>query len=139
MDYFDILTKILLAVLFGGILGAERARAGKPAGLRTYMLVTLAVTVFTIISQDTPQLQSANYDPGRIISQVILGIGFLGGGIIFKKGRVTGLTTAAGLWIATAIGITVGLGLYLLGAIVTVVSFIILAILPVVEDKINTE
>lgn len=135
----DYLFQIILALLFGGILGAERAHAGKAAGLRTYMLVTLAATVFTIISQQAPILRSASYDPGRIISQVILGIGFIGAGLIFhNQEHIKGLTTAAGLWIATAIGIALGVEMYILATLVTLVTFIILAFFPFVEDRIDS-
>lgn len=137
----DYLIKIALAILFGGILGAERTRAGKAAGLRTYMLVTLAAAVFTIISKEANGFfQSVVYDPGRVMSQVILGIGFIGAGIIiYQKEHIHGLTTAAGLWIATAIGITVGIELYLLAALVTLISFVILGFLPQMEEKIDRE
>lgn len=134
----DNLIKILLAILFGGVLGAERGHAGKAAGMRTYMLVTLAATTFTLIAQDASILKSVTYDPARIISQVILGIGFIGGGLIFaKKDHIQGITTAAGLWISTAIGIAIGVNLYTLATLVTLLSFIILAILPHLEEKIN--
>lgn len=133
------LIKIFLAVLCGGILGAERGRAGKPAGFRTYTLVTLASTLFTIISKDANTFfQSSTYDPGRVMSQIILGIGFIGAGIIFHhKNHTEGLTTAAGLWTATAIGMAIGIEQYLLAAIITLASFIILTAFLGIEDKIE--
>jgi len=137
----DDLIKIFLAILFGGILGAERRHAGKAAGLRTYILVTLAATVFTLISQRAaPFFQSDVYDPGRLMSQVILGMGFIGGGIIiYYKEHIRGLTTAAGLWIATAIGMAIGIEEYVLAGLVTLISFLILAFLPLFEDKIGSD
>lgn len=133
----DAFVKIVLALIFGGILGAERERAGKAAGLRTYMLVTLASTTFTIVAKEAQVFFSAStYDPGRILGQVILGIGFIGAGIIiYQREHVRGLTTAAGLWIATAVGLLIGIELYLLALVVTIISFIILAIFPLVEGK----
>lgn len=135
----DTFLKILLALVFGGILGAEREHAGKAAGLRTYMLVTLASTTFTIVAKEAQVFfQSANYDPGRILGQVILGIGFIGAGIIiYHREHVRGLTTAAGLWIATAVGLLIGIELYVLAVVVTIISFIILAIFPLIEEKIE--
>lgn len=136
----DYLIPIILAVVCGGILGAERGYAGKPAGLRTYILVTLAATVFTIISLKADVLRTGNYDPGRIVSQLIVGIGFIGGGVIVyqhKERQLHGITTATGLWISTAIGIAIGVELYVLALIVTGVAFMILALLPVIEEKIE--
>lgn len=135
----DIFFSILLSLLCGGILGAERTHAGKAAGLRTYMLVTMGATVFTLIAQNAAILHDDSTSVGRIVSQLILGIGFLGAGVVFHhKEYVHGLTTAAGLWIATAIGVAIGLELYLLAAIVTALSFIILALLPYMEEKIDS-
>lgn len=134
----EYLLQILLALAFGGVLGAERGHAGKAAGLRTYMLVTLAATTFTIISQESQALSGAAYDPGRIISQVILGIGFIGGGIIvYQREQIHGMTTAAGLWIATAIGIAIGVKLYILATAVTIVTVIIMGFLIPLEDKLQ--
>jgi putative Mg2+ transporter-C (MgtC) family protein len=135
----DLVFKILLATFYGGILGAERSRAKKSAGFRTYMLVTLASTAFTIIAQEAESiLNQSTFDAGRIIAQIILGIGFIGAGIIFyQKEHIHGLTTAAGLWTSTSIGIAIGLGLYELATLVTLVSFIILALLPYIQDIIE--
>lgn len=136
----DYLLPIILAIICGGILGAERGYAGKPAGLRTYILVTLAATVFTLIALKAGALRTASYDPGRFISQLIVGIGFIGGGIIVyqhKEKQLHGITTATSLWIATAIGMAIGVELYALALIVTGIAFIILALLPVVEEKIE--
>lgn len=137
----ESLIKIFFSILLGGLLGAERGRAGKAAGLRTYMLVTLAATVFTLISQESSKFfNSPVYDPGRLMSQVVLGIGFLGAGIIiYDKERIRGLTTAAGLWVATSIGMMVGIGQYLLATLVTLLSFLILAFFGKIEEKIENE
>lgn len=131
--------KIFLALALGGILGAERSRAGKAAGFRTYMLVTLAATAFTILSKEGASFfNSPLYDPGRLVSQVILGIGFIGAGlIVYHKGHIEGITTAAGLWIATAIGMFVGMGSYVLGALITLIAFIVLTIFIKIEQYID--
>lgn len=122
------LFKIVLALLLGGVLGAERSHAGKPAGLRTYILVTLASTVFTIVSYEANSFfASPVYDPGRIMSQVLLGIGFIGAGIVIhQREHIQGLTTAAGLWIATSIGMLVGIEQYVLAIVVSLLTFLIL-------------
>lgn len=135
----DVFIKIFFALVFGGILGAEREHAGKAAGLRTYMLVTLASTTFTIMAKEAENFfQTPNYDPGRILGQVILGIGFIGAGIIiYQREHVRGLTTAAGLWVATAVGLLIGIEYYILALVVTIISFIILAVFPIVEGKIE--
>ncbi len=131
--------KIFVALLLGGFLGAERGRAGKPAGLRTYMLITIAATAFTIISKEAnTYFNYPNYDPSRLMSQILLGIGFIGGGIIiYQQEHIRGLTTAAGLWMATAIGLLVGIGFYTLAALLTFLSFIILEFFLRIEEKID--
>lgn len=133
--------KIFLALLLGGMLGAERGKAGKAAGLRTYILVTVAATAFTIISKEAnTYFESVNYDPGRLLSQVVVGIGFIGAGIIiYQREHIKGLTTAAGLWIATAIGMLVGIGAYFLAILLTLISYITLAYFIKIEDVIEGE
>src|SRR3989338_10931635 len=96
-----------LAAFLGMLVGFEREYRGKPAGLRTYMLVALGAALFTILSATSlaGDLGRSSFDPSRIASQVVVGIGFIGGGlIIFKNDRMEGLTTAAGLWATAAIG-----------------------------------
>jgi len=131
--------KIFVSLVLGGLLGAERGKAGKAAGLRTYILVTVAATAFTLISKEANTFfQAANYDPGHLFSQVVVGIGFIGAGIIiYQRKSVTGLTTAAGLWIATAIGMLVGIGAYLLAGVLTLISYITLAYFVKIENKIE--
>lgn len=125
-ETFIIFLKLLLAVVLGGIIGFEREYAGKPAGARTYALVTLGSTLFTLISvqglKDLPLV-----DPSRIISQIIVGIGFIGAGlIVFEKHRVGGLTTASALWTTSAIGVAIGIGWY---SVALMTAFLILALL----------
>ncbi len=116
--------KITLAVLLGSIIGLERKSEGKPAGLRTYALVCMGATLISIISVDY-----FGGDPARIAAGIITGIGFLGAGaIIAEPGSVHGLTTAAGLWVMAAVGLTIGAGGYLLATIVATVVLIVLAV-----------
>ena len=120
-----ILLRILLAAVFGGLLGFERARKMRAAGLRTYMLVCIGAS----IAMMTGQFLLGTYgvgDPGRIAAQVISGIGFLGAGTIMMSGyhRVKGLTTAAGLWVAGCLGVAVGAGFYVGSVVMLVITLL---------------
>lgn len=109
----DVVLRLLLSVLLGGLVGWEREKEEKPAGLRTHILVCLGSTLIMIVSAyGFPGRYPA--DPGRIAAQVITGIGFIGAGTIFRHGvTVKGLTTAASIWSVAGIGLAVGVGLYL--------------------------
>ncbi len=112
---------LVLAVVLGAIVGIQREKAHRPAGLRTHMLVSLGSCLFTIISI------SFSLDPARIAAGIVAGIGFIGAGTIWaEKDKVKGITTAASLWATSAIGLTVGIGDYPLAATVTALVFIIL-------------
>ena len=107
----DLLGGLLLAALFGGAIGWEREQAQKPAGLRTNILICMASTLLTDLSIRASAMASDAGDPGRIAAQIVTGVGFLGAGTIIQgQGMVTGLTTAATLWIVAAIGMAVGFG-----------------------------
>jgi putative Mg2+ transporter-C (MgtC) family protein len=118
----DLLVRLALAVVLGGLIGLEREWAGKPAGLRTNILICLGSALFTDLSIATAlEANVANQaaaiefraDPARIAAQIISGIGFLGAGaIIESRGSVTGLTTAATIWVVAAVGMAVGAGAY---------------------------
>jgi putative Mg2+ transporter-C (MgtC) family protein len=102
-------TKLFLALLAGGIIGAEREYQSKNAGFRTVILITLGSCLFTIISY----VMAGDFDPARIAANIITGIGFLGAGAIFKEGvTVKGLTTASVIWVAAAVGMAIGIGAY---------------------------
>lgn len=110
------LGRLLLASILGGMIGLERELSGKPAGLRTTMLICVGATLLTELSLQIAGLGTEGgfrSDPARLAAQIVPGIGFIGAGaILHGRGRVTGLTTAATLWVATAIGIAVGAGAY---------------------------
>jgi len=108
-----IILRLVLAVLLGGIIGFERGRSGRPAGLRTHILVCLGSALAIMTNQYIFETFGVS-DPSRIASQVISGIGFLGAGTILVTGRhqVKGLTTAAGLWATACMGLAVGIGFY---------------------------
>ncbi len=108
-----ILLRMVLAVLFGGAIGIERGRSGRPAGLRTHILVCLGSTLAIMTNQYIFETYEVG-DPTRMAAQVISGIGFLGAGTIIVTGRhqVKGLTTAAGLWATACMGLAIGIGFY---------------------------
>ncbi|MBP1755647.1 MAG: MgtC/SapB transporter [Firmicutes bacterium] len=108
-----ILIRLLLSVLLGGVIGYERGRAGRPAGLRTHILVCMGSTLAIMTNQYIYQVYGVG-DPTRMAAQVISGIGFLGAGTIIVTGRhqVKGLTTAAGLWATACMGLAIGIGFY---------------------------
>lgn len=115
--------RVFLAIIVGGIIGMERGRQGRAAGMRTHILVCLGATLTSMTGLYAYEVLGVNNDPLRIAAQVISGIGFLGVGTILVKGRfqITGLTTAAGIWCAATIGIALGIGYYE-GAIMTFVA-----------------
>ncbi len=131
----DIIVKLCIAALLGGILGLEREIHGRPAGLRTHLLVSLGAAVFMILSPIVAGWdKTPPGDPGRIAAQIVSGIGFLGAGAIVKEGvSVRGLTTAACLWVAAAIGMLAGAGFYLSAGTVTIIAIIALVMLPWAE------
>lgn len=128
---FELLARLLLAALLGLILGLEREYIGKPAGMRTYALVSLGSALFTIISEfgfnDTA---GAGFDPSRVAAQIVTGIGFLGAGVIVLQGiKLRGVTTASGIWVSAAIGMAVGTGLYLIALTGTLIGVILTALM----------
>jgi putative Mg2+ transporter-C (MgtC) family protein len=122
-----VVGQIMMAAALGAAIGLEREFGLQPAGLRTHMLVSLGATLFTLAGVDL-----AHSDPTRVAAQVVTGIGFLGGGAIFKEGvSVRGLTTAASLWVTAAIGLAVGLHVWV-GAVAT--TALALAVLWLVKQ-----
>lgn len=122
--------RLLLSLLCGGILGVERGRKRRPAGFRTYMLVCMGSTLVMITNQYITEIYGGS-DPARMGAQVISGIGFLGAGTIIVTGRnrVKGLTTAAGLWAAACVGLSLGVGFYSGALIGCFLIFIVMATL----------
>ncbi len=123
------LLQVILAIAMGGILGWERERIHKPAGLRTYILVCLGATLFTVVSKRAVENLAPGMvaDPTRIASQILTGIGFIGAGVIMKRNEhVEGITTAAGLWLSAAVGMALGFEQYVIAIITTVAGLIVL-------------
>jgi len=122
----SILLRLILAMMLGGTIGLERGKQGRAAGMRTHIFVCLGAALVTMIGFYANNVLGSAGDPLRVAAQVVSGIGFLGVGTILLKGRfqITGLTTAAGLWCAAAIGIALGAGFFE-GAIITFVCSIV--------------
>lgn len=138
-DTAEIVLKLVLALLCGGLLGLERGLKKRPAGFRTYMLVCLGSALIVMTNTYMMDLFQTG-DPARMAAQVVSGIGFLGAGTIIttRHNRVTGLTTAAGLWAVASIGIALGIGYYT-GAIVgTILIFFALSVMQITENRILT-
>lgn len=142
----DFIIRLAVAAMLGGVIGLEREYRAKEAGFRTHFLVALGSALFMILSMygfDTvlgPLGPAASYDPSRIASQVVTGIGFIGAGtIIFQKHVVRGLTTAAGLWVTSAIGMTCGGGMYGLAAASTILVLICLEALNFILHRFGTK
>jgi putative Mg2+ transporter-C (MgtC) family protein len=122
----EMVLRLLLAVVLGGIVGWERQMARKPAGLRTHLLVCIGAALFTLASI----YGFEGGDPARVAAGIVAGIGFLGAGTIIRSGEgiLVGLTTASSIWAVAAIGMVAGTGLYILAAVGTVVMLIALRI-----------
>lgn len=117
-----LITRIVIAGLLGGIIGAEREFRAKIAGTRTHLLVAVGAALMMIVSRYGFDGQG---DPGRVAAQIVSGIGFIGAGaIMVNKHAVHGLTTAAGIWVAAGIGMAVASGMYAIGIATTVISLI---------------
>lgn len=130
--------KLFVSLILGSVVGYERKRKGQPAGLRTFALISMGATLAMLVSIYVCQAYVGlkNGDPGRIAAQVITGVGFLGAGAIIQmKGSVRGLTTAAGIWMVSTIGLAVGVGLYFLSFAATLLILVILVILEGVEHR----
>ncbi len=135
----QIYLQMVLAVLLGGVLGLEREMAGKTAGLRTYALVSLGACLFSLISSNafSTLVGSSSFDPSRIASQIVVGVGFIGAGVIFvSKEKIRGLTTAAGLWVSAAVGMAVAYRLYDIAIFGTALTLVVFVFFWFLEKKI---
>ena len=135
--HLELLVQLLLAVLLGGAVGIERELKGKPAGLRTNILICIAAVLFTTLSI---RLSQGRGDPGRLAAQILTGVGFIGAGtILHTRGAVTGLTSAATIWVVTAIGIALGSGAYVEAMGATVLVMVVLAGLGRFEEFLSRQ
>ncbi len=134
-----VMLRVFTAILLGGIVGIERERAGKPAGLRTHMLVSLGTAVVVLACSGAAMSMDGL---SRVIQGIVTGIGFIGAGSILKldeQRHIEGLTTAAGLWMTAAVGVAVGLGALGVAVIGTIVTLIVLALEGVIDRRISSK
>jgi len=135
-----IFGKLLLALVLGLALGFERTIAGKTAGMRTYALVAMGSSLLVIVAQSVTAsyIGSVNFDPMRLAAGIVMGVGFICGGlIVFSDNRLTGLTTAAGMWVATAIGIAVGYGLFSIAIFASILTLFTFTFLWKIEESVR--
>ena len=131
--WLEMVLRLFLASASGAAIGYQRKRAGKPVGMRTYILITLGAALFTIVSVFG---FAGAVDPSRVAAGVVVGIGFIGAGVIFRgpqAGEVTGLTTAASMWAAAAVGLAVGSGLYVISIVATLLIVISLMLSRILD------
>jgi putative Mg2+ transporter-C (MgtC) family protein len=131
-----ILVRLLMAALLGGVLGYERERHGKAAGVRTHMLVAMGAALFVLVPQQGGMELG---DMSRVIQGIVTGVGFLGAGAIIKRGSeedVQGLTTAAGVWMTAAIGIACGLGRETTAVLSALLALVVLGLVPKLVDRL---
>lgn len=135
---YDIFLRLTVAVLLGLAIGAERIYAHKAAGMRTYAMVSMGAALFIVISQiiAAAYLTSGSFDPLRMASQIIVGVGFLGSGlIIFKDDKLSGVTTASSLWVVAGIGMACGFGLFGLAIMTTLITLFIFIVVWIIEQR----
>ena len=136
MSELDILLKLSLACIFGGLIGYLREKEKKAAGLRTHILVCLGAALFTLVSLYMGEI-FPSADAARIAANVVLGIGFIGAGTIIRGegGGIVGITTAASIWITAAIGLALGIDFYFAASLGTLFTIIVLKFLGQIEKK----
>lgn len=140
LSLLSICIRIFMSVLCGGTIGLEREYRRQPAGFRTHMLISLGAAITVMTSQHIVVNMGLYTDMGRLGAQVVAGIGFIGTGAIVKtKGKIRGITTAAGLWASAIIGLTIGIGFYEAAFVGTILVLIAEALLPGMERYITGE
>ena len=137
-NFYQYALRLVLALVIGGLIGLEREFKGKPAGMRTNMLMCMGSCLIMIISLEVARQMGGTADPGRIAAQVVTGVGFLGAGTIIRsRFHVSGLTTAATIWILSALGLAIGAGYIILSVLCAVLITITLIAIRYVEDAIG--
>lgn len=140
VTYLAVALRILVAMIVGGLIGMERGRKNRAAGLRTYMLVCVGSCLIMMTNQFIFQVFGAG-DPVRMGAQVVSGIGFLGAGtiIVTRKSQIKGLTTAAGLWAAAGVGLAIGIGFYEAGILAAFAIFTIMTLLHRMDARVHSK
>jgi putative Mg2+ transporter-C (MgtC) family protein len=132
----DALVRLALAAVLAAIVGYERETHGRPAGLRTYILVSMGACLFTLVSM----LGFPGSDPARVAAQIVTGIGFIGAGTIIQaQAGVRGITTAAGIWAIAAVGMAAATGLYVLAVATAIGAYLVLEFVRVKPDRAKRE
>ncbi len=125
----DLIIRLIIAAILGGVIGIERETANKPAGLRTYVLVSMGSAMFTLITLQAMEVWGdiGQYNPLEVIGSVLVGVGFIGGGVIMQeKHSVKNITTAASIWVAAGIGVATALGAYIAAGAAVIISLVAL-------------
>jgi len=139
-SFVEVLGRLLLAMLFGGLIGLNREAQGKPAGLRTHALVALGAATLTIVGL---LLQGSDSGaPSRVLQGIVAGVGFIGAGVILHRHDghgIEGLTTAAAIWIVAAIGVAAGAGLWRTGASAVAVALVVLVVGETVDRWVHKD
>jgi len=138
MTEYEIIGRLVLALVLGALVGIERVHAGKKAGIRTLGVVSFGSALFIVISEFVIAQYGYEIDPLRVASNIVTGIGFIGAGmIIFKQDHVSNLTTAAGVWLAAAIGTAVGFGMYVTAITVTILVIVTFTLMWNLENYLK--
>ena len=137
MSDTDVLMRLIVATLLGGLVGMERQIHHKPAGLRTHILVSIGACMCMIVGISINKEFGDGIDPSRIAAQVVSGIGFLGAGtIMVTKASVKGLTTAASIWATSALGLAIGNGMFFAASVAAVIMVTVLLVFEFIEEKL---
>jgi putative Mg2+ transporter-C (MgtC) family protein len=136
----DIVLPLFIALILGMIIGTERVWAHKTAGMRTYALVSMGSALFVLVSSEMVKQYAgfSGMNPLHIVAQIIVGVGFIGTGLIFTKdNKLMGLTTATGLWVSAGIGMACGFGLYKIAIVATLLTLFIFIVLWFLEEQLK--
>lgn len=139
INIISVIVRLTMAVIFGGIIGVNRTKKGRPAGLRTYMLVCMGATLVALTNIYTADIYGS--DPTRLSAQVISGIGFLGASsiIVTRHHQIIGLTTAAGLWVSVCVGLAIGIGFYEGVIVAFVFVFLIMSVINETDSLMTSK
>ncbi len=136
----DIIIRLFVALLLGMIIGTERVWAHKTAGMRTYALVSMGSALFVVVSSEMVKYYTgfSGMNPLMIIAQIVVGVGFIGSGLIFsKESKMMGLTTATSLWVSAGIGMAAGFGLYSIAVVAATLTLFIFIVLWFIEEQLK--